>query len=329
MTDARTTAPTPAPAQTRTLRLAHSPDSDDLVMWWPLTGMRGPDGRAVDGPMGTPRVDTGGFTFELVGEDVEALNALAGGECDGGAGRAFDITAISAAAYPGLSGDWAVTRCGGSFGDGYGPRVVVADGSPIETVEDLKGKTIAVPGVRTSAFLALSLLLGDEHGGRGFAHEAMLFSDVPGAVVEGRADAGLLIHEAQLTFEQMGLRRVVDLGAWWTEKEVLPLPLGLNVIRRDLDDRFGPGSCEQVSRILSASVAYAMSHPEESRAYLLLHSEGRPEWRDPALVDEYLSMYVSKLSADMGDRGEDALRRFFAAGVAGGYLESEGGLTVL
>ena len=329
MTDAPTSAASSAPAETRTLRLAHSPDSDDLVMWWPLTGMRGPDGRPVDGPMGTPRVDTAGFAFELVGEDVEALNALAGTGSGGDAERPFDITAISAAAYPGLSNDWAVTRCGGSFGDGYGPRVVVGEDSPIRGVDDLRGKTIAVPGVRTSAFLALSMLLGDEAGGRGFDHEAMLFSDVPGAVIEGRADAGLLIHEAQLTFGKMGLRKVVDLGAWWTEQEDLPLPLGLNVIRRDLDDRFGPGSCEQVSRILSASVAYAMSHPEESRDYLLLHSEGRPEWRDPALVDEYLSMYVSKMSADMGDRGEDALRRFFAAGVAGGYLESEGGLTVL
>jgi 1,4-dihydroxy-6-naphthoate synthase len=186
-----------------------------------------------------------------------------------------------------------------------------------------------VPGVRTSAFLTLSLLLGDGAGDRGFTHEAMLFSDVPGAVLDGRADAGLLIHEAQLTFAEMGLRKVVDLGEWWTGREGLPLPLGLNVLRRDLDDRFGAGSCETVSRVLSASVDYAIGHGDESRGYLLLHSEGRPEWRDAALVDRYLSMYVSRLSADMGPRGEAALRRLIEVGVRGGYLESAGELTIV
>jgi len=309
-----------------TLRLAHSPDSDDLVMWWPLTGMRGPDGAPVAGELGTPRVDTEGFAFELIGEDVEALNQVAAEGGDGGDG--FDVTAVSAAAYPAISGAWAVTRCGGSFGDGYGPRVVVREDSPIHSPEDLRGKTIAVPGVRTSAFLALSLLLGRD-GERGFEHKAMLFSDVPGAVVDGEADAGLLIHEAQLTFASQGLRRVVDLGEWWTGREGLPLPLGLNVIRRDLDERFGAGSCARVSRVLSASVRYAVEHAAESRAYLRLHSEGRPEWRDEGLVDRYLSMYVSRMSVEMGDRGEASLRRFFEAGAASGFLGEDWRLTVV
>ncbi len=298
----------------RTLRLAHSPDSDDLVMWWPLTGMRGPDGVPVDGELGTPRVDTRGFAFQTVGVDVEALNRASAE----GAGE-YDITAISAAAYPEIHDRWAVTRCGGSFGEGYGPRVVVRDDSPIREPGDLGNRRIAVPGTRTSAFLALSLLLG-EGGDRGFAHEAMLFSDVPSAVVDGRADAGLLIHEAQLTFGRMGLRQVVDLGAWWTERTGLPLPLGLNVIRRDLDDRFGQGTVRDVSAVLSASVRHAVEHADESRRYLLLHSEHRPEWRDETLVEKYLSMYVSRLSVDMGSRGVEALHRFLGEGADRGLI---------
>ena len=299
----------------RILRLAHSPDSDDLVMWWPLTGMRGPDGKPVDGELGTPRVDTRGFTFHTLGVDVEALNRASAEGDD-----AFDITAISAATYPAVHDRWAVTRCGGSFGEGYGPRVVVRNDSPIREPEDLKGKRIAVPGTRTSAFLTLSLLLG-EGDTRGFTDEAMLFSEVPAAVVEGRADAGLLIHEAQLTFEQMGLRKIVDLGAWWTAHAGLPLPLGLNVIRRDLDERFGPGTLREVSAVLSASVRHAVEHADESRRYLLMHSEHRPEWRDETLVREYLSMYVSRLSVDMGDRGVEALRRFLDEGAERGFIE--------
>lgn len=300
------------------LRLAHSPDSDDLVMWWPLTGMRGPDGSPVDGPLGTPRIDTEGLSFELVAEDVEALNAAVRGE-DG----SLDITAISAATYPAVKDRFAVTRCGGSFGEGYGPKVVVAEGSPIVTLDELRGKTIAVPGLGTSAFLTLSMALGSKPGEPAFTPEPMLFSDVPGAVTSGRADAGLLIHEAQLTFAELGLRAVVDLGQWWGGRTDLPLPLGLNVIRRDLDDRVD-GGMAKVSRVLSRSVEYATSHAKESQEYLLLHADGRPEWRDPALVEKYLSMYVSRMSLDMGDRGVEALRRFLGEGAKRGLCATPG-----
>lgn len=300
------------------LRLAHSPDSDDLVMWWPLTGMRTPVGDPVPGELGTPRIDAAGFRFETVPVDVETLNqGVVRGGPRGDTG--FDITAISAAVYPEIQNEWVITRCGGSFGEGYGPRVVVREDSPVRTTEDLRGQRIAVPGMRTSAYLTLSLLLGEGRS-RGFEPEAMLFSAVPAAVADGRAEAGLLIHEAQLTYASLGLRMVVDLGAWWTGVTGLPLPLGLNVLRRDLDARIGEGTCRRVGNVLRSSVRYAIEHPEESRRYLLLHSEGRPEWRDPALVDRYLSMYVSRMSLDLGEAGASALNRFFHKGADRGYI---------
>ena len=307
-----------------TLRLAHSPDSDDLVMWWPLTGMRGPDGSRVAGELGTPRIDTEGLGCELVAEDVEALNAAVRGDAD----APLDITAISAATYPAIQERFAITRCGGSFGEGYGPKVVVTDASPIATVDDLRGRTIAVPGLGTSAFLTLSMALGSKPGEPAFHAEPMLFSDVPGAVTSGRADAGLLIHEAQLTFAELGLRAVVDLGQWWGGRTDLPLPLGLNVIRRDLDQRVDGGTAK-VSRVLSRSVEYATSHATESQEYLLLHSDDRPEWRDPKLVEKYLSMYVSRMSLDMGDRGVEALQRFLGAGAERGLCPDAGEINAI
>ena len=311
------------------LRLAHSPDSDDLVMWWPLTGMRTPDGNPLPGPRGVPRVKSERFVFETVGEDVETLNAGVRAERD----LPFDATAISAATYPYIADRWAITRCGGSFGEGYGPRLVAREDSPIRSPDALRGKIIAVPGIGTSAFLALSMMIGGTQGDRGFEPIATLFSDVPGLVLDGKANAGLLIHEAQLTFAQMGLREVANLGTWWARAqpgpEDLPLPLGLNVIRRDLDDRFGSGSCAEVSALLSESVRYATEHLDESKAYLRLHSADRPEWDDDELVERYLSMYVSRLSVDMGERGERALATFLGLGADRGFVPRCGSITVL
>ena len=314
------------------LKLAHSPDADDLVMWWPLTGQRHPDGTPVDGGLGEPRVDLGPFRFTLLGGDVEALNAEAADRDD----PPYDVTAISAGAYPALADRWRITACGGSFGEGYGPRVVVREDSGIRSVDDLRGARVAVPGTRTSAFLTLSLLLGgadggesDSGSGRGFEHEAMLFSDVPGAVAEGRADAGLLIHEAQLSHETMGLRLVVDLGQWWGERTGLPLPLGLNVVRRDLDDRFGPGTIERLSRVLSESVAHAATHRDDSYRHLIRNMGERTEWRDRAMVDRYLDMYVSGLTLDMGEGGREALRRLLGEGAMRGFIADPGEIDVV
>jgi len=314
-----------------TLRLAHSPDSDDLVMWWPLTGMRHPDGRPVEGPLGTPRVDTEGLTFELVAEDVEALNAAVRAEDNTIADTRLDITAISAATYPAVKDRFAITRCGGSFGEGYGPKVVATGASPIAALENLRGKTIAVPGINTSAFLTLSLALGSTPNAPAFTPLPMLFSDVPAAVTAGDADAGLLIHEAQLTFADLGLKAVVDLGQWWHTQTELPLPLGLNVIRRDLDHRVPTSTNEpgtaKVSRILTKSVEYATAHADESQRYLLLHAQNRPEWHNPELVKKYLSMYVSRMSLDMGQRGADALTHFLTQGHTANLCPDPGTIT--
>lgn len=299
--------------------LAHSPDSDDLVMWWPLTGVRGPDGRAIAGDLGKAQVDTGRFRFELVARDVEELNRLVVGGED-----VYDITAISCAAYPAIKDRYAVTRCGGSFGEGYGPKVVVRADSGFETLEDLRGAgaRVAVPGVNTSAFLALNLAVGR------FEHESMLFSEIPGAVADGRFDAGLLIHEAQLTFGEMGLKQIGDMGAWWEADMGMALPLGLNVVARSLDERHGRGTVKEIARILRASVDCSIAMGEASRMYLQLNKGDRTEWDDPELVDKYLSMYVSDLTVDMGTRGLDAMRAFLGRGAREGLCGDPGELVL-
>lgn len=319
------------PPMQQTLTLAHSPDSDDVVMWWPLTGMHGPDGTRMPGEQGRPAIDTSGLLFEPFPEDVQALNQRAIERGD------LDITAISAHTYPHIAHRYQITSCGGSFGEGYGPKVVVrADdrrfkglGGMIDpmrlTGDDI---TIAVPGRHTTAFLTLSLLL-DAQDGPPFQFVEMRFDQIIGAVQSGKADAGLLIHEAQLTFEQAGLRMLADLGVWWQQETQLPLPLGLNVVKRDLDQRLGGGGVARVAELLSNSVAYARSHASESRQLLLALSGDRPEWRDDALVERYLAMYVSDLTADMGQTGREALSLLFSKGAAAGLCPDPGTLDVV
>lgn len=304
---------------TRTLTLAHSPDADDLVMWWPLSGITGPDGVAVDGELGKPRVDTQGFSFELVARDVEELNQAA---IDGSS--PYDVTAISCGAYPKLKDVYAITRSGASFGENYGPKVVVKNGSAIASLEDLSGRVVAIPGVNTSAYLTLRLMVP------GVEARPMLFSEIPGAVARGDVDAGLLIHEAQLTFGDLGLRAVVDLGQRWHETHGGdPLPLGLNVVARSLDERFGEGSVEQVSGILGDSIRCAVEHRDASKVYLRLNKGTRDEWDDDALVDRYLDMYVSPMTLDMGERGRVAIERFLALGADAGLVDPCGVVAIV
>ncbi len=292
------------------LTLAHSPDGDDMVMFWPLTGVHTPDGRPIDGPLGRAQIDTGGIVFRTLADDVQRLNRRAIDRAD------LDISAISAHTYPHVQDRYVITACAGSFGEGYGPKVVVRQDSPIETLEDLlEGATMVVPGLQTTAYLVLCICAG-----RRLVAEEMLFSEIPRAVADGDYDAGVLIHEAQLSFASLGLRPIADLGEVWGRRTGLPLPLGLNVVRRDLDERFGPGTLARVAGLLRASVAHAMEHREQSRAFLRLHAAGRPEWLDDALVDRYLDMYVSELTRDMGRRGREALACLFEQGSSLGLI---------
>lgn len=304
------------------LNLAHSPDSDDLVMWWPLVGVRHPDGTPVQGDLGHPQVDTGPFRFNLVARDVEELNKLVVGE---GRTRGYDITAISCAAYPSIADRYAMTSGGGSFGENYGPRLVVRADSPLGSIDDLRacGGVVAIPGINTSAYMTLRMAAG------AVQTQEILFSDIPSAVACGQVDAGLLIHEAQLTFGDMKLREIGDMGRWWYTQTGKPLPLGLNVIRRDLDERFGAGTCVELARVLNDSVHCCVEMGEASRQYLQLNKGDRREWDDPELVDRYLAMYVSGLTIDMGKVGRDAIEHFLGRGADLGLCRAVENLIVL
>lgn len=290
-----------------TLSLAHSPDADDVVMWWPLTGMRDARGAPLPGEDGRPALDTSDLVFEPLAADIEQLNRRAAAEGD------LDITAISAFTYPFVQERYRITACGGSFGDGYGPKIVVRQDSSVMCDGCLRGQRpkVAVPGDRTTAFLVLSVLMGGP-----FEYEVLPFEEIAPAVAERRAEAGVLIHEAQLTHADLGLRQVVDLGAWWKSATGLMLPLGLNVQRRDLDERHGPGTSSRVAALLTASVRHARANPEASRRSLLARIGDRNEWRDETLIERYLGMYVNDMTEDMGGAGTQALERLYAEAAA-------------
>jgi len=269
-----------------------------MVMFWPLVGLDGAG----------PAIHTEGFEFDLVADDVEALNKRAVAAARHGAdpSEAYDITAISAHAYPHCASLYAITACGGSFGEGYGPKLVARADGPRDAAS-LRGATIAVPGVNTTAALLLALMLGPGS----FVAREMLFSEVPEAIARGEVEAGVLIHEAQLMLDRHDLVPIADLGVWWGEETGLPLPLGLNVIRRDLESHVRPGAGAQLEGVLRRSIEHARSHGSESAAFLKARATDRPEWSDPALVERYLSMYVSDLTVDMGSRGRRALEQLF------------------
>ncbi|MEO1584705.1 MAG: MqnA/MqnD/SBP family protein [Planctomycetota bacterium] len=311
------------------LTLAHSPDSDDLVMWWPICGMTDEAGKPVPGELGEPAIDTGGLTFLPMAEDVEVLNKRAHEAGD------LDITAISAHTYPHVKDTYRVTACGGSFGEGYGPKVVCRADDPRFEVGEASlaklleiGHSIAVPGRMTTAYLTLSILLRSIDPERSMTPVPMPFGEIIGAVQREEVAAGLLIHEAQLTFEDVGLKKLVDLGEWWGANREGPLPLGLNVIKRDLDDRV-EGGCERVSKLLSASVEHAVANLDKSKQFLQMRGGDRPEWSDDALVEKYLSMYVSGLTRDMGDAGRDALGRILTEGAEAGLCPEPGAIDVV
>jgi len=269
------------------LTLGHSPDPDDAFMFYALA---------------REKIDTHGWRFEHVLQDIQTLNdrAMAG---------ELDITAISIHAYPYVADKYALTDCGSSMGDGYGPMVVTR--TPIQ-VEDLRGKTIAIPGERTTAFLTLNLLLG-----RGeFRHTVVMFDQILPYVADGKADAGLIIHEGQLTYHDHELHKVVDLGEWWKRTTGLPLPLGGNCIRRAL----GQKTMSEVTAILKRSIEYSLAHREEAVEYALEYA--RDMGRD--LADRFVGMYVNEWTLAYGETGRRAVRELLSRGHQAGLVPDVG-----
>lgn len=279
------------------LTLGHSPDPDDVFMWWPITGMVDPrDHSRVTRP---PEIDAGHFSFRALPDDIDVLNRRAAERGD------LDITALSINAYAHVRHRYALTTCGSSMGFGYGPKLVVRADSAL-TGDNLVARMragdlrVAVPGVRTTAFLAFSLIVGGP-----ITATELPFDRILTAVSSGEADLGLLIHQAQLTFSQLGLRQVADVGQWWLARTGLPLPLGGNAVRRDLDQRFGAGTCREVAATLLASIRHALAHRDESLRYAMSFA---PEI-DRAQADRYIDMYVNDLTLDARPQGLEAVRR--------------------
>lgn len=290
------------------LTLAHSPDPDDAFMWWPL-------GDAVNGR--APEIDTRGLRFTTVADDIESLNRRAIDTGD------LDITAISAHAYAHAKQRYAITAAGASMGDGYGPKLVARSAI---SLEDLRAGSavVAIPGVRTSAYLALRLLVGPD-----LATREVAFEKIIDEVAAGSADAGLVIHEGQLTFGDDGLVEIADLGALWKDRTGLPLPLGLNVARRDLRERLDPSHGESALGVLAAVLRDCVSHAMEQReAGLTVAMEyGRGISRER--TDRFVSMYVNRLTLDMGESGAEALRRFLGMGFEAGLCPDPGEVDVI
>lgn len=266
----------------RVIHVGHSPDPDDAFMFYALAH---------------DKIDTGGLRFVHELQDIETLNRRAmRGE--------LEVSAVSIHAYAQMLETYALLPSGCSMGDRYGPMVVAR--RPL-TIDQLPTARIAVPGTLTTAFLALRLLLP-----QGFAYDVMPFDEILGAVEQGRYDAGLIIHEGQLTFQNQGLQLVVDLGVWWQEKTSLPLPLGGNVVRRDL----GSDLIAQISRLLKESIRYSLDHRQEALAYALRYDRDM----DHDLADRFVGMYVNEWTLDYGPRGREAVRRLLEEGHKAGII---------
>lgn len=252
----------------REIRIGHSPDPDDAFMFYALTH---------------GKLDTAGLTFTHVIKDIESLNHLA---VEGD----LEMTALSVHAYGYVMDKYALLPGGASFGEKCGPIVVAR--KPMD-VGELADDRIAVPGTMTSAYLLLKLLLMH------FRFEVVPFDKIMEAVKNGDVDAGLLIHEGQITYEQMGLHKIVDLGQWWHADTGLPVPLGVNAVRKDL----GKQLMQKISELLTASVQYGLDHREEALAYAKEFSRGM----DAASTDKFVRMYVNPLTRDMGPKGREAI----------------------
>lgn len=250
------------------LTLGHSPDPDDAFMFYALA---------------KDKIDTRGYTFEHILQDIQTLNERATRE-------ELDITAVSIHAFAYIADKYALLASGASMGENYGPMVVAREAIPLS---ELSRTTIAIPGTMTSAFLELKLAIGE------FPFTVVPFDEIISAVADGRHAAGLIIHEGQLTYAQAGLTKIIDLGEWWQARYDLPLPLGGNVVRRAL----GEETIRDVAAILKESIQYGLDHRHEAVEYAL-------QWaRDMGhdLADEFVGMYVNELTVDYGERGRKAV----------------------
>jgi len=269
------------------IRLGHSPDPDDAFMFWALAA---------------GAIDTRGFEFEHVLQDIQTLSewALEG---------RLETTAMSLASYPLVQDLYAILPHGASMGSGYGPVVV---GPRALSRDELLATEIVVPGEMTTAFLTLRLYLGEE-----FKHRSLPFDQILDEIRSGRADVGLLIHEGQLTYASLGLEKSVDLGEWWLLETGLPLPLGINVARRDL----GEETLHELSEVLRESIRAGLDNGEEAMKYAMQFGRGL----DERLADRFVGMYVNELTEDYGDEGrkavEELLRRAEAIGFYGRPVE--------
>ncbi len=255
------------------IHVAHSPDSDDAFMFYALA---------------THKIDTGDLNYIHLLNDIETLNKKALAE-------EYEVSAVSFHAYAYLAEKYALLSCGASMGNNYGP--IVVSGKPLQP-QALADKVVAIPGALTTAFLALRLFAPNVKS------EIVPFDRILEDVQKGKYEAGLLIHEGQLTYREMGLHKVVDLGEWWLEKTQLPLPLGGNVIKRSL----GRKRMEQISTDIRKSIQYGLDHREEAIDYAIQFSRGL----DMQKADRFIGMYVNELTLDYGENGREAVRRLLS-----------------
>ena len=272
---------------TREITIAHSPDSDDAFMFYGLA---------------TNKVQVPGLRFSHTLCDIQSLNqkAMQGDE------GVYDVTAISFHAYPYIQDRYRLMTCGGSVGEGYGPMIVAPRAI---TTTEIKQKLIAIPGKLTTAYLALQLFAP------GIETEVVPFDEIIPSVMQGKYEAGLIIHEGQLTYDSSGLHRVVDLGKWWLQMTGLPLPLGGNAIRRSL----GRELISSVSSALRDSIQYALDHREQALAYAMQFARDL----DPQMADKFVGMYVNERTLDYGPDGKEAIRRLLDMGHRAGIIPVE------
>ncbi len=266
------------------IRVGHSPDPDDAFMFHALT---------------TGSIDTGERTYEHVLLDIQTLNEKAK-NCE------YEISAVSIHSYPEIADDYALMNCGASMGEGYGPMLISKE---VITVDDAKKMKIAIPGLGTSAYLSLILALGDVDV------EVVPFDEILPRVRDGDFELGVIIHEGQLTWKDEGVNLVLDLGVWWNEKTGLPLPLGGNVVRRDLGDE----ECRKISDDVKASIIHSLENPDSALEFAKKWGRGI----DDDTNREFVGMYVNERTIDYGDDGREAVRLFLKEGQRIGMIRDD------